>query len=228
MKKKTITSKNPKRIWRANSPSGQTWRDTDSCQSRARDRSGDEGRHLCPKASWVTSRSWLIYYTRVTRHWYDLYVATDLSQTYCILSRWQSMDNAQSRHEFLIIYAHCDFVAIIICSYLHDFRWIVSWRHLSTRRAIAKIKQPMQKPIIGCMSPALPCYERHVKPVVPAVSTHQSALSSCGGLWPVPLVTIHKNTLCPSIQDTVISTYQPALGPRDGLWPVFFMCYYLV
>jgi hypothetical protein len=41
------------------------------------------------------------------------------------------------------------------------------------------------------LSQALSCFGRHVKSLVPAafaiVSTHQSALGPCGGLWPVLL-----------------------------------------
>jgi hypothetical protein len=49
------------------------------------------------------------------------------------------------------------------------------------------------------------CFGRHVKPLVPAafavVSIHQSALGPRGGLWPVLLVEIHKEGLCPSSGD---------------------------
>jgi hypothetical protein len=42
------------------------------------------------------------------------------------------------------------------------------------------------------LSRAPPCFERHVKPLVPAVfavvSTHETALGPCGELWPVLLV----------------------------------------
>jgi hypothetical protein len=59
-------------------------------------------------------------------------------------------------------------------------------------RAIAKVKQCWT--VIGWVTKNLssripPCFGRHNKPLVPAVfavvSTHQSALGLCGGLWPV-------------------------------------------
>jgi hypothetical protein len=61
--------------------------------------------------------------------------------------------------------------------------------------AIAEVKQRWS--VIGwvtenLLSPAPPCFERHVKPLVPAafavVSTHQPALSPRGGLWPILLI----------------------------------------
>jgi hypothetical protein len=60
------------------------------------------------------------------------------------------------------------------------------------RRAIVEDKQRWS--VIGwvnknLLSRALPCFGRHVKPLVPAafavVSTHQPALGPLGGLWPV-------------------------------------------
>jgi hypothetical protein len=62
-------------------------------------------------------------------------------------------------------------------------------------RAIEEVKPRWS--VIGwvtknLLSRAPPCFGRHVKPLVPAVfavvSTHQSALSPRGGLWPVLLV----------------------------------------
>jgi hypothetical protein len=45
---------------------------------------------------------------------------------------------------------------------------------------------------INLLSRAPPCFGRHVKPLAPAaftvVSTHQSALGTRGGLWPVLLI----------------------------------------
>jgi hypothetical protein len=52
------------------------------------------------------------------------------------------------------------------------------------------------------LSRAPPCFGMHVKPLLPAtftvVSTHQTALSPRGGLWPVLLSDIHKEGLNPS------------------------------
>jgi hypothetical protein len=63
------------------------------------------------------------------------------------------------------------------------------------RRAIAKSKHRSQWPVLGwvtknLLSGAPPCFGRHVKPLAAfaVISTHQSALSPRGGLWPVPLV----------------------------------------
>jgi hypothetical protein len=67
-------------------------------------------------------------------------------------------------------------------------------RDQCARRAIAEAKQRL---VIGwvtknllCLAPR--CFGRHVKTLVSAafevVSTHQSALGQCGGLWPVLLV----------------------------------------
>jgi hypothetical protein len=65
-------------------------------------------------------------------------------------------------------------------------------------RAIAEVKQrwaDMRRVTKNLLSRALPCFGRHVKPLVPAafavVSTHQSALGPLGGLWPILL--IHKD-----------------------------------
>jgi hypothetical protein len=71
------------------------------------------------------------------------------------------------------------------------------------RHAIAEVKQ--RGSVIGwviknLLSRAPPCFGRHFKPLVPAafavVSTHQPALGPRGGLWPVLLCLIHKESLC--------------------------------
>jgi hypothetical protein len=63
--------------------------------------------------------------------------------------------------------------------------------------AIAEARQRFQWSVMGWVTKTLssrvpPCFGMHVKPLVPAVfavvSTHQSALGSRGGLWPVLLV----------------------------------------
>jgi hypothetical protein len=66
------------------------------------------------------------------------------------------------------------------------------------RRTIAEVKQrwSVKRWVAkNVLYRAPPCFERHVKPLVPAaftvVSTHQSALGQRGGLWPVPLGVIH-------------------------------------
>jgi hypothetical protein len=74
------------------------------------------------------------------------------------------------------------------------------------RRAIAEIKQRWS--VIGwvtknVLSRTPPCFGRHVKPLVPGaftvISTHQPALGARGGLWPVSLCVIHKESLCPGV-----------------------------
>jgi hypothetical protein len=76
------------------------------------------------------------------------------------------------------------------------------------RRAIAEIKQRwsvIRWVTKNLLSRAPLCFRRYFKPLVPTafavVSTHQSALGSCGGLWPVLLVSIRKEGLCPSSGD---------------------------
>jgi hypothetical protein len=75
------------------------------------------------------------------------------------------------------------------------------------RLAIAEVKQRWS--VIGwvtdnLLSLALPCFESHAKPLVPAafavVSTHQPALGP-RGYSQFSLCVIHKEDLCPSSGD---------------------------
>jgi hypothetical protein len=81
-------------------------------------------------------------------------------------------------------------------------RYLLSYIHIEVsalRRAIAEFKQRwsvigwVSKNLLSRVPPTcLPCFGRHVEPLVPAafavVRIHQSALGPCGGLRPVLLM----------------------------------------
>jgi hypothetical protein len=88
--------------------------------------------------------------------------------------------------------AFCFFIFVHTCNRVEELDGPTD---SALRRAIAEVK--LRWSDIGwvtknVLSPGPPCFERHVKPLVPAafavVSTHQPPLGPRGGLWPVLLM----------------------------------------
>jgi hypothetical protein len=93
------------------------------------------------------------------------------------------------------------------------------------QRAIVEVKQRWS--VIGWMTKNViyrvpPCFRKHFKPLIPAAfavaNTHQSALGTRGGLWPVFL--IHMEDLCHSSSNNsllMMITYQAVVYTFRGL-----------
>jgi hypothetical protein len=144
------------------------------------------------------------------RHDLEIFIIFCLSATFSVTKHLLAYEESKFINQFWILskkrqntflthkcdFCQCDVLFVLRMTYCRS--WLQSLRSSMAPRSvrvIAEVKQCWS--VIGCvnknlLSPAPPCFGRHVKPLVPAefavVSTHQPALGLRGGLWPVLLM----------------------------------------
>jgi hypothetical protein len=133
------------------------------------------------------------YYFVLSRTPHKTFKLQLLKQILLLTAGWSSglrsrLRNQQTRVEIPVVTTgFCDEQLYLLTS--HGFLFIYARRTITEANKNWSVIGWVTKNFI---SRAPPCFERHVKSLVPAVyavvSTHQSALGPRGGLWPVLLV----------------------------------------